>query len=235
LIASLRVVAALQQRDGVGVLKAEAKNILEFTELLNKTLRGVPVVRLIIEADDTRQAFGKSDFLGYRQLGKTETHVIEDVLLVLGIRESLRLPKSPPPAVVDIDAIEQGGWIGALPRRVLELGTDPATGTLRLSEGIAGVRIERYLGRTIRRSIDGAADFVDDELGPISLKGPIPKKGSLEGLANAAIKDAQRNTATKTLFVDTQGLSEEEVQRLKALISDGTKDSPRTKTIIFLE
>lgn len=93
----------------------------------------------------------------------------------------------------------------AIRRRVRELGTDPARGFIR-AEGIGGYRIEKYLGRTIQRSADEAADFVDEVIGPISLKGPIPARGSVEGLANSAIKDVRFNTATRAVFVDLRGL-----------------------------
>lgn len=116
--------------------------------------------------------------------------------------------------------------------RSLELGTDPARGFIE-SEGIGGPRIEQALGRTITRSADEAADFVDKVLGPVSLKGPIPAAGSVEGLAAAAIKDAQFNTATKALFVDTKGLSPAQITHLKTLIADGTVGLP--KKIFILE
>lgn len=107
--------------------------------------------------------------------------------------------------------------------RVRALGTDPARGLIR-AEGIGGVRIEQALGRTIRRSADEAADFIDDVLGPISLKGPIPSRGSAQGLANAAIKDAKFNTATKALFVDLRGLSAADNALVRRLIAEGTAD-----------
>jgi hypothetical protein len=115
--------------------------------------------------------------------------------------------------------------------RQLELGTDPARGFIQ-AEGTGGARLEQALGRTITRSADGAADFVDSHLGSISLKGPIPPQGSVQGLANAAIKDATMNTATRALVIDTKGLTPAQVAALKAAVRAGTAGT--SKTIIFL-
>ena len=125
-----------------------------------------------------------------------------------------------------------GSGFGALRDRVRALGTDPARGLIR-PEGIGGVRIEQALGRTIRRSTDIAADFVDDVLGPISLKGPIPFRGSARGLANAAIKDAKFNTATNALFIDLRGLSAADKALVRQLVNQGTAGSK--KIIQFLD
>jgi hypothetical protein len=122
--------------------------------------------------------------------------------------------------------------VGTLRARVKALGTDPARGFIR-AEGIGGVRIEHFLGRNIRRSADEAADFVDDVLGPISLKGPIPVRGSVEGLARSAIKDASFNTATRALFVDLRGLSASQHATVRALVESGTAGT--RKPIFFLD
>lgn len=116
--------------------------------------------------------------------------------------------------------------------RQLELGVDPVRRFIN-AEALGGSRIEQALGRSISRSSDPAADFVDKRLGAISLKGPIPRRGSVEGLARSAIKDANFNTATKTLFIDTEGLSPAEVEALKAAIQAGTRNS--TKSIFYLQ
>jgi hypothetical protein len=115
--------------------------------------------------------------------------------------------------------------------RQLELGTDPARGFIQ-AEGTGGVRIEQALGRSITRSPEEAVDFVDSQLGTISLKGPIPMQGDVQGLANAAIRDANFNTATKTLIIDTKGLSPAQISVLKAAVQAGTANS--SKTIIYL-
>jgi hypothetical protein len=112
------------------------------------------------------------------------------------------------------------------------LGTDPKRGYIE-AEGIAGLRIEQALGRQITRSSDPAMDFIDSALGPISLKGPIPANGSVEGLGNAVIRDAMGgNTATRTVIVDTLGLSSEQFQALQAAIAKGTVNT--SKSIIYI-
>jgi hypothetical protein len=117
--------------------------------------------------------------------------------------------------------------------RVKELGTDPARGFIR-REGIGGARIEQALGRRIARSPDVAVDFLDERLGPISLKGPVPRgKGSYEGLAKSAIKDANYNTATKTLYVDLYRLNPAARERVREMIEAGTKGA--NKDIRYLE
>ncbi|MHB9068435.1 MAG: RHS repeat-associated core domain-containing protein [Pirellulaceae bacterium] len=122
--------------------------------------------------------------------------------------------------------------VRALRDRVRVLGTDPRRGFI-IAEGMGGVRIERALGRSIRRSADEAIDFVDDLLGPISLKGPIPCNASPQGLAAAAIKDARFNTATKVLFVDLRGLSVVDNALVRKLVIEGTTGV--TKIIHFLD
>uniref|UniRef100_UPI001953A821 hypothetical protein n=1 Tax=Proteus mirabilis TaxID=584 RepID=UPI001953A821 len=97
----------------------------------------------------------------------------------------------------------------------------------------AGVRLEQALGRRIDRSADPAYDFVDRILGPISLKGPLPERGSLEGLRNSVIRDAMGdNTATRVLVVDTLGLSDQQFETLRNDVANGTQGTQ--KTIIFL-
>jgi len=115
--------------------------------------------------------------------------------------------------------------------RQLELGTDPERGFIP-SEAAGGVHIEQSLGRTIARSADPAADFVDSTLGPVSLKGPIPAAGSVEGLAKSAIKDVHTNTATKALFVDLKGLSAQDAAAVESAVRAGTVGAP--KRIFFL-
>ena len=137
-----------------------------------------------------------------------------------------------PSAVLVHNAYTSQNGFGALRDRVRTLGTDPARGFIR-AEGIGGVRIEQALGRTIRRSSDEAADFVDDVLGLISLKGPIPSRASARGLANAAIKDAKFNTATNALFIDLRGLSSADKALVRQLVNEGTEGLK--KIIRFLD
>ncbi|WP_437840134.1 hypothetical protein [Sorangium sp. So ce1153] len=115
--------------------------------------------------------------------------------------------------------------------RQLELGTDPARGFLA-AEGAAGARIEQVLGRQIKRSADTAIDFVDTVLGPISLKGPIPGTGSVEGLAKAAIKYIQANTATRALFVDLTDLSAQNAAKVQNMVEAAAAGA--TKKVLFL-
>jgi hypothetical protein len=118
-----------------------------------------------------------------------------------------------------------------LRQRQVELGTDPVRGLIE-REGAGGVHIEQGLGRQITRSADPAADFVDKVLGPISLKGPIPAGGDLQGLAKSAVKDAFTNTYTKALFVDLTGLSTQQAAIVEQLVRVGTQGA--TKQIFFL-
>jgi RHS repeat-associated protein len=144
-------------------------------------------------------------------------------------------PGAPTAAVGAIKELAKRGYrsIPHLMGRVRALGADPRRGFI-LAEGIGGVRIEMALGRTITRSADEAADFVDDVLGPISLKGPLPTaaRGNVQGLATAAINDALYNTATKALFVDLRGLDSAAANQVRALVEAGTSAS--VKPITFL-
>ena len=120
----------------------------------------------------------------------------------------------------------------ALRARQLELGLDPATKEFRAGEGAAGVRIEQTLGRQITRSSDPAADFVDSALGPISLKGPLPSNGNVDGLAASVVKDAKYSTSANVIFVDLTGLSTQQASAVKAKIEAGTAGT--IKRIFYL-
>jgi RHS repeat-associated protein len=163
-----------------------------------------------------------------------ETHIAEDVMVAEGrtARVVTNIEKAPSRAVTAENAGRQA-LVDTLSLRArqLELGTDPVRGFIQ-AEGTGGVRLEQALGRTITRSSDGAADFIDSQLGTISLKGPIPAQGSVQGLANAAIRDATMNTATRTLVIDTMGLTPAQVSALKAAVQAGTAGT--SKTIIYL-
>jgi RHS repeat-associated protein len=137
-------------------------------------------------------------------------------------------------ALIGEMSVEEGAVVDLLNlrERQLILGTDPERGFIQ-AEGMAGVRLEQALGRTISRGTSAAVDFVDSQLGPISLKGPIPAQGSVEGLANAVIRDAMGgNTATQTVVVDTLGLSEAQISSLKSAVEAGTQGT--SKRIIYL-
>jgi hypothetical protein len=122
--------------------------------------------------------------------------------------------------------------IAAIRRRVRELGTDPARGFIR-AEGIGGYRIEKYLGRTIQRSADEPADFVDEVIGPISLKGPIPARGSVEALANSAIKDVRFNSATRAVFVNLRGLDSIGQTQVRSMVH--ARIQTPSKPVYFLD
>jgi hypothetical protein len=117
--------------------------------------------------------------------------------------------------------------------RQLELSKDAARGeTLNYVQGAGGVHLEQALGRKVLAGTHEGVDFVDSILGDISLKGPLPARGSAEGLANSVIKDALLNTSTKVIVVDLTGLEPKVAALVRALIQAGTKNSP--KRIIFI-
>ena len=119
--------------------------------------------------------------------------------------------------------------------RLKEMAWDPAIKDIRPPEVVGGVRIEEVLGRKLTRGEDPRVDFVDSELGGISLKGPLlTDKYRIEQFAKSAVRDAMdTGSPTKTLFVDLGGLSEVEKQFAKSYITErvhGTK-----KGIFFLD
>jgi len=117
--------------------------------------------------------------------------------------------------------------------RQLQLGTDVARGgQLNPAQGAAGVRMEQALGRSIRPGTHPGVDFVDELLGDISLKGPIPARGSVRGLTASAIDDLQLNTATHVLFVDLAGLTAEQAAQVQASVSQAAINS--SKRVFFL-
>lgn len=113
--------------------------------------------------------------------------------------------------------------------RQLELGHEGAI--FREGEGAAGVRIEQVLGRTIERSTDKAFDFVDSILGRISLKGPLPATGNIQGLIDSAIWDATK-VSGDTLIVDLFGLSAQDAATVKNTIQSTTVNAQ--KRIFFI-
>ncbi|MEO7596091.1 MAG: hypothetical protein ABI134_33085, partial [Byssovorax sp.] len=117
--------------------------------------------------------------------------------------------------------------------RQLELGADAAKGgSFIAAQGAGGVHMEQALGRRIAVGTHPGVDFVDTVLGPVSLKGPIPQFGSVEGLAASAIKDLHTNTATRTLVVDLTGLTAEQAVRVQNVVTTAVGNA--SKTLIFL-
>ncbi len=133
-------------------------------------------------------------------------------------------------------ALAQRGikFSGAIRDRIKALGFDPAINKVRIKEGIGGLRIENAIGRTIKRSAHEGADFVDDILGPISLKGPIPSRGSVKGLANSVIKDVKLNRGADHVFVDLRGLTSKDNALVRNLVRDGIP-SGSSKAIHYMD
>jgi len=126
-------------------------------------------------------------------------------------------------------------------QRVLELSFDSATGRNRVSQGIGGTRYEQATGRMLELSADPAVDFVDPQLGGISLKGPLRNAATgepipitdamVEGLGRSVVKDATMATGTDAIVVDTLGMSPTQVQALEQQIQPVAAKKP----IIILE
>ena len=120
--------------------------------------------------------------------------------------------------------------------RVRFLQSDIATSKVRQTQGIAGVRIEAYLGRQIRPGSHIGVDFEYElpsgDAQTISLKGPLPPKGTLGGFISSAAKDLATNTATRQLFVDLTGLDQTAQATVRTAISNAP--NPRSKEIIFI-
>jgi Putative peptidoglycan binding domain len=134
------------------------------------------------------------------------------------------------------------------PNRIRQLGVNHEQGGVTdLAEGLGGARYEQATGRRLSRSSQEGADFVDPEVGPISLKGPLVNKRTgqpvtindemVDGLAKSVIKDVQHNTYTNRVVVDTTGMSPAQRSRLQQTIDSelATNPGPRPKEIVFIE
>jgi hypothetical protein len=137
------------------------------------------------------------------------------------------------------------------PERVRELGVNHEQGGVKdLAEGQGGARYEQATGRRIERSTEDGADFIDPEVGPVSLKGPLVNKKTgetlnitdnmVDGLAKSVVKDVRTNTFTNRVVVDTKGMTQAQRDRLRAAIeSELAKNPPpaggNPKDIVFLE
>ena len=134
------------------------------------------------------------------------------------------------------------------PERVRELGVNHEQGGVTdLAEGQGGARYEQATGRPLQRSTEEGADFIDSEVGPISLKGPLVNKRTgqplnindqmVDGLAKSVIKDVERNTFTKRVVVDTKGMTQAQRDRLRQSIESELAKNPNgpSKEIVFLE
>lgn len=114
--------------------------------------------------------------------------------------------------------------------RVRELGVNhEQCGTVDLREGIGAVRYETASGRTLTPSTTQGADSYDGGV-PISLKGLLADKRTgasllitdrmVDGLANAVVRGAQRNTAARDIVADTLGMSGAQRDRLLDKITE---------------
>lgn len=134
------------------------------------------------------------------------------------------------------------------PQRVRELGVNHEQGGVKdLAEGEGGARYEMATGRRISRSTQEGADFIDPEVGPISLKGPLVNKRTgqpvkvtdpmIDGLAKSVAKDVRMNTFTKRVVVDTKGMTPDQRRRLQQKIEEELAKNPggRSKEIFIIE
>jgi hypothetical protein len=134
------------------------------------------------------------------------------------------------------------------PERVRELSPNREQGGRpNLNEGLGGARYEMATGRRIERSEEDGADFIDPEVGPIQLKGPLVNKKTgqpiritdrmVDGLAQSVVEDIQRNTYSKRVVIDTTGLTPDQRRRLEQKIEEELARNPggRTKDIFIIE
>jgi hypothetical protein len=120
-----------------------------------------------------------------------------------------------------------------LNRRRKELEFDAETGAVRFLESQAKVRLEQKLGRRLENSSELGVDVVDPMgYGPIQIKGPIPPRGSAQGLADAAVKDLTTKSAVKTLAVDLTGLSRADEAIVRSAVDAAAKRTG--KRVIYL-
>jgi len=132
------------------------------------------------------------------------------------------------------------------PKRAEELSWNHEQKKRDIAEGMGGERYERSTGRKLEKQDVEGVDFVDPEVGPISLKGPLVNKKTgkvvdpikdemVDGLANSVVKDVKNNTATKRVVVDTAGMNPAQKEKLKDAITAGLGDKGATKEIVFIE
>ncbi len=138
---------------------------------------------------------------------------------------------NPSPTKLTPDDLLKFGKAGA---RAVELGLDTATGRFRALEGVAGIRFEAQFGRRLERGVHEGVDFVDEVFGNVSLKGPLPGKGNVDGFVSRIVSEASgHNTAVDTVVVDLGSLSAEAGARVKQLVADGIADD--ALEIFYLE
>lgn len=204
-----------------------------------------PFYSMLVAGAKTKEAWETGDYRSVGREGFSTTvsaaSVVGVALAGAGVAKGLAAKGEAPVTVAAAEGTAENAARAQLLEtlrlraRQLELGSDPATGRYRQIEGTAGVKLEQKLGRQIQRGKHEGIDFEDPVLGPISLKGPLPAKGDVMGLAESAIRDTWANTATKTLVIDTLGLSSQQVSTLKSVVEAGAKAKGSKKNIIFLE
>jgi hypothetical protein len=133
------------------------------------------------------------------------------------------------------------------PKRVQELRFNREQQKNDMSQGIGGARYEKATGRKISLPETDGADFIDPDLGPMQLKGPLVNKKTgeklkindnmVDGFAESAIDDIRYNTYSKAIVIDTYGMSPAQVDRLKQAINADITARPmdKLKPIIILE
>jgi hypothetical protein len=134
------------------------------------------------------------------------------------------------------------------PQRVREFSINHEQGNkLDMAQGLGGARYEIATGRQISNATEKGADLVDPITGPFQLKGPLVNKKTgqlltindkmVDGLAQSVLDDLRYNTYTKSIVVDTMGMSPAQRDRLKRAIDADLAARPvaQPKPIIILE
>ncbi len=126
-------------------------------------------------------------------------------------------------------------------KRVNELAPEAGVKRTRYNEGIGATRYEMATGRKVTRSQHVGADYIDPELGPIDLKGPLLKRdgstfqikeSNISDLIQQIIEKADRSHGSKAIVVDLFGLTKEQIAHIKNKILKGQKGN---KPIIYME
>lgn len=128
--------------------------------------------------------------------------------------------------------------------RQLELSPNVETTLPNMAEGLGAARYEKYVGRTMTRSLEQGADIVDPGIGPVSLKGPLVDSATgrllsitdemVDGLADSVVKDALFKTYTRRVVVDTLGMTEGQIARLVQRIRAAVPAGEKAKEVFIL-
>lgn len=131
-------------------------------------------------------------------------------------------------------------------KRIEELSFNHEQKKMDRRQGLCAARYELATGRKLKLGTEEGVDVVDDKLGPVSLKGPLRDDGKspreitnmhVDNLAKSILKDVRQNTATKSVVVDMNGMSQEQRNRLQERLILGLRadHNPQQKSIFFLE